>query len=147
MTTGRIYCGSTTSRIRIRLETGAIQIPGLVSREIRTDMPPHRSRTSSWTYGRQSEVMARSGSHEIMDLLWAPNGPRLALGAFEICTPSRRRKPRCLPEGGNDQNGRNGAHFLAALIFAQRALCAAAILLRPAAEMVLFFRLDFLPRR
>ena len=39
------------------------------------------------------------------------------------------------------------AHFLAALTLAQRALCAAAILLRPAAEMVLFFRLDFLPRR
>jgi len=31
--------------------------------------------------------------------------------------------------------------------FAQRALCAAAILLRPAAEMVLFFRPDFPPRR
>jgi len=48
---------------------------------------------------------------------------------------------------GNDQNDRTCSHFLAALIFAQRALCAAAILLRPAAEMVLFFRLDFLPRR
>jgi len=32
---------------------------------------------------------------------------------------------------------------LAALAFAQRAPCAAAILVRPAAEMVLFFRLDF----
>jgi hypothetical protein len=38
-------------------------------------------------------------------------------------------------------------YFLPALTFAQRALCAAAILLRPAAEMVLFFRLDFPPRK
>ena len=40
-----------------------------------------------------------------------------------------------------------GAYFFAALTFAQRALCAAAILLRPAAEIVLFFRLDFFPPR
>ncbi len=41
----------------------------------------------------------------------------------------------------------NCTHFLAALIFAQRALCAAAILLRPEAEMVLLFRPDFPARR
>jgi hypothetical protein len=49
-----------------------------------------------------------------------------------------------LVAGGNDQNGTvNGAHFLPALTLAQRALCAAAILFLPAAEMVLFLQPDF----
>ena len=53
------------------------------------------------------------------------------------------RTPEVLLCSGSNQNGGTRAHFLAALAFAQRAPCAAAILVRPAAEMVLFFRLDF----
>jgi hypothetical protein len=88
---------------------------------------------------------------EILDLLLDPNGPGLTPGGvfkrLKYAVHAGDANPRCVPGGGNDQNGRTCSHFLAALTFAQRALCAAAILLRPAAEMVLFFRLDFLPRR
>jgi hypothetical protein len=53
----------------------------------------------------------------------------------------------CELSSGNDQNGGTRAHLLPALTLAQRALCAAAILLRPAAEIVVFFRVDFPARR
>jgi hypothetical protein len=53
-------------------------------------------------------------------------------------------------EGDNDHNDRTCAHFLEALSFAQRALWAAAIRLRPATEIALLLRvatdLDLCPR-
>jgi hypothetical protein len=51
----------------------------------------------------------------------------------------------CRPFFGHSYEVGTFLYFFDALIFAQRALCAAAILLRPAADMALFFRLDFPP--
>ncbi len=67
----------------------------------------------------------------------APDSSLRASKDFKKCSTSELRAPDLyLAAVAID---RTITHFLAALTFAQRALCAAAILLRPAAEIVLSF--------
>jgi len=99
------------------------------------------AKTSRWCGGcaRSTRPKKMYGSSRS---LW-----RLQCGASHTEVPHvdiRRDLP--LSGDGSSLQPESRPHFLAALTFAQRALCAAAILLRPAAEIFRFLRAATGPR-
>ena len=75
-------------------------------------------------------------AHKLQHFGWWVIGAKILASTY--------MKPRSVAQ---IERGTAGSYFLAALTFAQRALCAAAIRLRPAADMVRFFPADLATRR
>lgn len=102
-----------------------------------------------WTISNVVDKPVSRRSHsEQCKRYWTHNSPRLpaSLRMVRRIRYIWKQVPRSLP-CSSKQNGRTGdAYFFAAGTLAQRALCAAAILFRPAAEIVPFLRIAGLLR-